>query len=199
MKKNTEATNDDATRPSHYLHGDKECIEVIKDVTGDKYSGYLVGNIIKYLYRYKDKNGVEDLRKARQYLDWLIETEEKLKKEKQAQEELEYLEETYKYEKLFDDLVKFIKEDSITEWSEWYHCDAFVRCYNDDYYIEYVDDSDEHEDREVLGFYKDCDRLWGFEKDCPDYKKLIQTLEMIGLPYELCDSEGIRTIDEREE
>jgi hypothetical protein len=29
--------------------------------------------VMKYLHRYKYKNGVEDLRKARQYLDWLIE------------------------------------------------------------------------------------------------------------------------------
>lgn len=36
---------------------------------------YLVGNIIKYLCRYKNKNGVEDLRKARHYLDKLIEVE----------------------------------------------------------------------------------------------------------------------------
>lgn len=38
---------------------------------------YLVGNIIKYLCRYKNKNGVEDLRKARHYLDKLIEVETK--------------------------------------------------------------------------------------------------------------------------
>lgn len=36
--------------------------------------GYLEGNVIKYVTRYKDKNGVEDLKKARHYLDKLIET-----------------------------------------------------------------------------------------------------------------------------
>ena len=35
--------------------------------------GYLEGNCIKYLSRYKNKNGVEDLRKAKQYLEMLIE------------------------------------------------------------------------------------------------------------------------------
>jgi hypothetical protein len=35
--------------------------------------GYAVGNIIKYIVRYKNKNGVEDLKKARHYLDILIE------------------------------------------------------------------------------------------------------------------------------
>lgn len=37
--------------------------------------GYIVGNIIKYVCRYKFKNGVEDLRKARHYIDMLIEQE----------------------------------------------------------------------------------------------------------------------------
>jgi len=39
--------------------------------------GYLAGNVIKYVTRYKQKNGVEDLKKARHYLDKLIEVESK--------------------------------------------------------------------------------------------------------------------------
>lgn len=35
--------------------------------------GYLEGNIVKYVSRWKDKNGIEDLKKARHYLDKLIE------------------------------------------------------------------------------------------------------------------------------
>jgi len=34
------------------------------------------GNVIKYVTRWKFKNGIEDLKKARQYLDFLIEDEE---------------------------------------------------------------------------------------------------------------------------
>jgi len=34
--------------------------------------GYLEGNVVKYISRYKLKNGVEDLKKAQQYLTWLI-------------------------------------------------------------------------------------------------------------------------------
>jgi hypothetical protein len=34
--------------------------------------GFNVGNIVKYLWRFKDKNGLEDLKKARWYLDDLI-------------------------------------------------------------------------------------------------------------------------------
>jgi hypothetical protein len=37
--------------------------------------GYLAGNIIKYVSRYQEKNGVQDLEKARHYLDKLIEEE----------------------------------------------------------------------------------------------------------------------------
>lgn len=39
--------------------------------------GFLEGNIIKYVTRWKDKGGVEDFKKARHYLDKLIEVSEK--------------------------------------------------------------------------------------------------------------------------
>lgn len=67
---------DNVSQPSHYLKGGMECIDVIKAVTSDL-SGtdaYYVGNIIKYVWRYNHKNGVEDLRKAKHYLEWLIES-----------------------------------------------------------------------------------------------------------------------------
>lgn len=37
--------------------------------------GFCEGNVIKYICRHKDKNGVEDLKKARHYIDLLIEME----------------------------------------------------------------------------------------------------------------------------
>jgi hypothetical protein len=37
--------------------------------------GFIVGNVVKYVVRYKQKNGIEDLKKARHYLDMLIEME----------------------------------------------------------------------------------------------------------------------------
>lgn len=60
--------------PSHYTSGNIECIDAIKEATKhlDGFEGYLTGNIIKYLWRYKHKNGVEDLRKAAWYLDRLV-------------------------------------------------------------------------------------------------------------------------------
>ena len=39
--------------------------------------GYLEGNIVKYVSRWKDKGGVDDLKKAQHYLTKLIETQEK--------------------------------------------------------------------------------------------------------------------------
>lgn len=39
--------------------------------------GYLDGNAVKYISRWRNKNGIEDLKKARHYLDKLIEEEEK--------------------------------------------------------------------------------------------------------------------------
>lgn len=53
-------------------------IDVIKFVIVNKLD-FMQGNIIKYIVRYKDKNGLEDLLKAREYLDRLIEEEFKIK------------------------------------------------------------------------------------------------------------------------
>ena len=59
--------------PPHYNATSIETIDVIASVTGDGFESYLQGNILKYLCRYKYKNGVEDLEKARWYLNKLIE------------------------------------------------------------------------------------------------------------------------------
>ena len=48
-------------------------IEDIEDfLSNDEYTGYLRGNIAKYLHRWRYKNGIEDLKKARWYLEALI-------------------------------------------------------------------------------------------------------------------------------
>tara|TARA_Y100000004_G_C8809394_1_gene366973 strand:- start:107 stop:418 length:312 start_codon:yes stop_codon:yes gene_type:complete len=61
------------TKPEHYNKGGIEAIDYIKQQLGAGFGDYCSGNVMKYLHRYKYKNGIEDLRKARQYLDWLIE------------------------------------------------------------------------------------------------------------------------------
>jgi len=58
--------------PPHYNQTGIECIDAIEAATGDGYEYYLQGNIMKYVWRYRYKNGTEDLKKARWYLDKLI-------------------------------------------------------------------------------------------------------------------------------
>ena len=60
--------------PAHYNKAGIETIDMIESVTGDGFEAYLQGNILKYLCRYKYKNGVEDLEKAKWYLNRLIKT-----------------------------------------------------------------------------------------------------------------------------
>ena len=60
--------------PPHYNQTGIECIDAIQAATDDGFEYYLQGNIIKYLWRYRYKNGVEDLKKAQWYLTKLIET-----------------------------------------------------------------------------------------------------------------------------
>ena len=64
--------------PSHYNQGKVECIDGIESaLTGlEGFEAYLTGNILKYIWRWKSKNGVEDLKKARWYLNKLIEKAE---------------------------------------------------------------------------------------------------------------------------
>jgi hypothetical protein len=68
---------DNVNRPSHYRKGKVECIDAIKSATGDGYQFYLQGNIIKYMWRFNHKNGLEDLQKAQWYLSELIKTKKK--------------------------------------------------------------------------------------------------------------------------
>jgi len=63
---------DPVSKPVHYISDGVEAIDYIKQQVEDPCS-YLEGNVLKYMHRYKRKGKpVEDLRKARQYLDWLI-------------------------------------------------------------------------------------------------------------------------------
>lgn len=63
--------------PSHYKdQGSIECIEAIESqLTPEEYQGYLRGNCVKYLWRWRNKGGVQDLKKSQWYLNRLIETE----------------------------------------------------------------------------------------------------------------------------
>ena len=62
------AANDPVEQPSHYKQGGIECIEAIRAaLTPDEFRGYCKGNMLKYAWRERHKNGDEDLRKAAVY------------------------------------------------------------------------------------------------------------------------------------
>lgn len=64
----------DVRNQLHYKNNSIEPIEYMrKNFTKEEYRGFLQGNVHKYMARYKDKNGLEDLKKAKVYLEWLIE------------------------------------------------------------------------------------------------------------------------------
>ena len=63
----------DPTSPNHYKAGGVECIDAIRSALGPEgFQALCAGNVIKYVWRYKHKNGLEDLKKAKVYLDWLL-------------------------------------------------------------------------------------------------------------------------------
>ena len=69
---------DNVNNPSHYTQGGIECIDAIRaSEDPEGFAGFLKGNVIKYIWRYQLKEKpVEDLKKARWYLDRLIRFEE---------------------------------------------------------------------------------------------------------------------------
>ena len=77
-----EAVNDVVNRPKHYVKkyngAEYECKDTISIITSDENGSraFNLGNAIKYLWRYKSKNGIEDLRKAIKNIELLIESVE---------------------------------------------------------------------------------------------------------------------------
>ena len=69
-----ENNSDMVSHPKHYTQGDIECIDALKAATVGKrgIEAVCVANVIKYLWRYEEKNGVEDVRKAKWYIERLL-------------------------------------------------------------------------------------------------------------------------------
>lgn len=65
---------DNVNHPSHYTQGGVECIDAITAATVNKtgIEAVCTSNVIKYLWRYEAKNGLEDVKKAQWYLNRLI-------------------------------------------------------------------------------------------------------------------------------
>ena len=65
---------DNVNHPVHYTQGGIECIDALKAATVGKtgIEAVCVANVIKYLWRYEEKNGIEDVNKAQWYINRLI-------------------------------------------------------------------------------------------------------------------------------
>jgi hypothetical protein len=70
--------NDPVNHPSHYTQGDIECIDAIAAATVNLtgIEAMCTGNAIKYLWRWKQKNGKQDLEKAIWYINHMAEKQE---------------------------------------------------------------------------------------------------------------------------
>ena len=79
VEENSEDVNPDpVNRPAHYTSGSIECIDAIQAAfDAEAVKDFCLCNAFKYLWRHRNKNGVEDLKKARWYLNRLIEEAEK--------------------------------------------------------------------------------------------------------------------------
>ena len=79
IQENKAPVSDMVNKPPHY-RGKVECIDAIESsMTSEEFSGYLRGNVQKYIFRAYSKhpNPLIDLEKAQWYLSRLINTEKK--------------------------------------------------------------------------------------------------------------------------
>ena len=65
--------SDNIRHPKHYNTGKIEVIEYVKEtLSPEEFKGFVKGNVIKYLAREAHKNGLEDVLKAKFYLDYYV-------------------------------------------------------------------------------------------------------------------------------
>lgn len=75
----TKEARDMVNNPKHYNTGEIECIDAIDSMlTSEEFIGYLRGNSLKYRWRFRYKNGTEDLKKAEWYEKRLLELLDKI-------------------------------------------------------------------------------------------------------------------------
>ena len=66
--------NSTVLHPEHYTAGEIECIDAIRASMGlEGFANYCKGNVIKYVWRWETKGGIQDLMKAQVYLAWMVE------------------------------------------------------------------------------------------------------------------------------
>lgn len=105
--------SDNVNHPSHYETGKYECIDVMIETQGiEAVKNFCICNAFKYLYRHENKNGVEDVRKAKWYLDKYLELvesdKEKLKKSfENLERSIENIQKIGKYRQILKLLYRF--------------------------------------------------------------------------------------------
>ena len=63
----------DVEHQEHYTAQTVQPIQYMKvTMSPEQFEGFLLGNLIKYISRYRHRNGLEDLRKAKVYMGWLV-------------------------------------------------------------------------------------------------------------------------------
>ena len=85
-----EAKKDMVQHPNHY-QGKIEVIDYIRDkLTPEGFTDYCCGNVLKYVSRWRKKDGVQDLKKAKVYLEWMIENAENREQEKNMKSQVNH-------------------------------------------------------------------------------------------------------------
>lgn len=138
---NVEKSENDSINPKHYVFGGIETIEYLKaKLTPEEYRGFLKGNVLKYVSREAEKNGIEDLKKDKWYLEKLIEFENDRKlstKIKMTKKEDEMIKKMKRTPQIGVGIVDYSgREPKVLLSNESYFVDAWLR----PELIEVVDD-----------------------------------------------------------
>lgn len=119
-----EEMSDNVNHPSHYETGKYECIDVMIETQGiEAVKNFCICNAFKYLYRHDNKNGVEDVRKAKWYLDKYLELvesdKEKLKKSfENLERSIEIIQKNWKIPPNIEIAIPLCKHESETDNDE---------------------------------------------------------------------------------
>ena len=78
-RKSAKNMPDTVNHPAHYETGKYNCIDVMIETQGaDTVANFCICNAFKYLYRWKNKNGIEDIKKAQWYIGKFLELQDQL-------------------------------------------------------------------------------------------------------------------------
>lgn len=129
---NVEKSENDSINPNHYVFGGIETIEYLKaKLTPEEYRGFLKGNVLKYVSREAEKNGIEDLKKDKWYLEKLIEFENDRKlstKIKMTKKEDEMIKKMKRTPQIGVGIVDYSgREPKVLLSNESYFVDAWLR------------------------------------------------------------------------